>query len=209
MKPVPFFSNPDNSHCYQCCLRMILRFFRPHEKYSWKQLDKMTEKKDGLWTWAWHGVLEMKKQGFEVVFMQQFDYKRFAEIGETYLKERFGEETTEAIVKNSDLPFEQDAAKTLSELIEPTEVPTLADLKRLLAEGYLAICNVNLNLLNGQEGFSGHFVLVFEIDETTVYAHDPGHPPAPNRQIPIESFEKAWAFPNESDKTIIAMKPNR
>lgn len=209
MKNVPFFPNPDTTHCYQSCLRMILKQFRPFEKYSWAELDRLTGKKPGLWTWSLLGLIEMEKMGFEVVDWEDFDYARFSVEGEPYLRERFGDEVADMQIKFSDLPYEMENAKKLLPFIGEPRSPKLADVAEHVSDGFLAICNVNLYSLNCQPGYSGHFVLVYEIDDEFVYMHDPGPPAAPSRKVAIADFEKAWAVTSERDRNMMAFRPKR
>jgi hypothetical protein len=61
--------------------------------------------------------------------------------------------------------------------------------------------------LNGAAGYSGHFVVVTGCDADEVVCHDPGPPAVPHRRIPIEAFERAWAYPTERAKTMVAVGP--
>ena len=71
---VPFYSNtPDEMHCYQASLRMILNYFLPEKDYSWEELEKITAKVEGLWTWQYAGTLWMQKQGFEIKNIDPMD----------------------------------------------------------------------------------------------------------------------------------------
>lgn len=55
-KNIPFYSNTsDDTHCLQACLKMLLKYFYPNEEYSWEELDKLTGKKEGMWTWTMDG----------------------------------------------------------------------------------------------------------------------------------------------------------
>jgi len=48
MKKIPFYPNPDNTHCFQAVIKMILKYYFPKEEYSWKELEKLTGKKEGV-----------------------------------------------------------------------------------------------------------------------------------------------------------------
>lgn len=41
---VPFYSNtPDDTHCFQAVLKMVLKYFQPEKYYSFEQLDKLSD----------------------------------------------------------------------------------------------------------------------------------------------------------------------
>ena len=101
---VPFYSNTsDDMHCFQAVFRMVLKFFLPEKDLSWRELDKMTAKKKNLWTWPMQGLLNLKKMGFEIVQIEDFDYEKFSREGEKYLVKELGREVGEAQIKHSDI----------------------------------------------------------------------------------------------------------
>lgn len=204
---VPFYANFDDSHCFQCVIRSVLKVFYPEEEYSWSQIDKLTGKRGDLWTWPLETVIRLREKGMCVELLEDFDYGDFAQIGEKYLLERFGTEVTEIQVKHSDIPYEQANARLVLKLMQPqATVPTLDDLSWLLEQGYLVVCNVNSMVLNRKAGYAGHFVLVYAFDGKTLRMHDPGRPPFPDREVPAEEFLKAWEYPTERDKNLLAFR---
>ena len=56
--PPPFYSNTkDNTHCFQAVIKMIAETYWPDESYSWDELDVLTQKKVGMWTWPMAGYV--------------------------------------------------------------------------------------------------------------------------------------------------------
>jgi len=205
---VPFYSNtPDDTHCFQAVIRMVLKYFLPKQEYSWKQLEKMTAKKKDLWTWPMQGLMNLKKIGFDVINMEDFNYGRFSREGNKYLIEKFGKEVGESQIKHSDILQERRIAKEFVKVFgEETTLPAITDIKKLLRKGYLVVCNVNSKALDDKGGYTGHFVLVFGFDGENLYLHDPGLPPRKNRKVPIKRFIKAWAYPSAREKNLQAFR---
>ncbi len=205
---VPFYANfPDNTHCFQAAFKMVLKFFLPEKDFSWQELDVLTAKVEGLWTWPLAGLLWLNKNSFEVRDIEFFDYNEFTEKGGKYLVDFFGKEVGEAQIKYSELGQEVGFAKEFVEKIKPeVRIPTMDEIKSLLESGYLLICNINACALDGLEGFSGHFVVITGFDDHGLILHDPGLPAHENRNVPFDIFEKAWAYPNETAKNIMAMR---
>ncbi len=208
MKKVPFFANlPDGTHCYQAALKMVLTAFTKKD-WSFELLDRLTGKLEGKWTWPTQSFIWMLENGFEIKLIEEFSYEVFAERGKDYLAEKCGSEVANAQEANSDLAREQQLA---AEFIQKGgrvdhRIPTFNDLKNLLNEGYLIICNINANLLYGHAGYSGHFVLPIEITDQEIILHDPGLPPAPSTRVSLDIFEKAWGYPTEREKNILGIK---
>ncbi len=205
---VPFYSNTaDNTHCFQAVFKMVLKYFLPEKEFSWEELEKITAKVDGLWTWPTAGILWMKENGFETKDIESFDFERFISDGGKYLIEEFGEEVGNAQIFHSDIKQERELAKKLIKYGSTEKrIPTIDDIKNLFREGYLIMCNVNSKALNSKEGYSGHAILIIGFDKDKLIVHDPGLLPIKDREVPFEIFEKAWAYPQEKSKNIIAFR---
>lgn len=205
---IPFFENtPDNTHCFQAALKMGLKFFWPEKEFSWEELEIMTAKKEGLYTWQFAGLLWLKRNGFEAINVEDFDNERFIEIGGKYLIERLGEEVGRKQIEKSDIAQEVKLTKEfIKEIKIINKIPTGDDIKKLLKDKFFIICNVNARILKNREGYSGHFTVVKGYNEDGFIIHDPGLPGIKNQRISFELFEKAWAYPVENAKNIIAFK---
>lgn len=208
-KNIPFFSNTsDNTHCFQACLKMILKYYFPKEEYSWEELDKISAKVEGLWTWPMAGLVWLNDKGLEIKNIEIFDYDSFISNGRNYLIEEFGKEVGEAQIKNSNIEQEINISKEFLKKIKTEKrIPDVEDLIELIKNDYAIICNVNAIMLNNKEGYSGHFVLIKGIDDRNFIINDPGGAPGyENRLVDFELFHKAWAYPNERAKGIMAFR---
>lgn len=208
MKKVPFFANlPDGTHCYQAALKMVLTYFTDKE-WSFETLDRLTGKLEGKWTWPTQSFIWLLEKGYEIQLMEEFSYSAFAERGKDYLIEKCGLEVANAQEANSDLPREQKLAEEFlrkgGKILYQT--PRFKDIKNLLNDGYLIICNINANKIVNQPGYSGHFVVPTEVRGENIVFHDPGLPPAPNTKVSKKLFEKGWGYPTEREKNIVAIK---
>ena len=205
---VPFYSNTvDNTHCFQVVLKMVLKFFLLNREFSWEELDKITAKVDGLWTWPSAGLLWLQNNGFEVIDVEAFDYSIFVKEKGKYLIDMFGREVGESQIKFSELDQEVTYAKELMEKVHPeVRVPRFEEIREFLNNGYLVVCNINACALYDKNGYSGHFVLVKGTSDDTVILHDPGLPPNKDKEVNLSVFERAWAYPDKNAKNIIAIK---
>lgn len=208
---IPFFPNTgDGTHCWQAAMKMALAVFEPQTEFSYEELNKISGKQVGKWTWPTTTMLWLHERGYELILKSDFDYADFAKRGEKYLRERCGEEVARAQIANSDISRELEVAKKFAATKIPSrKIPDLAELKKLLTEGYVIICNINAAVLHWQQGYSGHFVVVTEVSESTVTLHDPGLPPKPDFQVSTASFEAAWAYPELRDKNLLAIRMRR
>lgn len=206
-RKVSFYANPDKTHCYQAGIKMILKHFYLEREYDWDELDKITAKVEGLWTWPMAGMVWLQDNGFELKNVEDFDYERFINEGEDYLIELFGEAVVRKQVAHSDIQQERQFARQLLDNVDTdVRIPEQQEIKDLLDEGYLIACNVNSRVLNGQNGYSGHFVLLIGYDADGFILHNSGPPPREGQRVSFELFEKAWAYPNDSVKNYFAVR---
>jgi hypothetical protein len=209
---IPFYSNTeDNTHCWQACLKMVLKVAFPEKDFTWEELEQYTGKSPGMATWPMASLVWMQRLGFDVKSIENFDYSKFLERGADYLQELWGKEAADWAIKNSDIEQEYDYSRALlsSAVIVEQRLPSIEDIKKLLDQGYLCICTVNSRALNGKDGVVGHFVLVIGYDDNGLVMHDPGLPPQKNRYVTYEDFERAWTTPTENYKAISAFKLNK
>ena len=121
--------------------------------------------------------------------------------------DKAGPEVGEAQIANSDIERELKYAKKFAKLnLVEKRLPTFDDIRSLVTDGYLLICNINAAALYNQPGYSGHFVVVFACDRENIIFHDPGLPPGPDSHFPLSQFEKAWAYPTENEKNLLAIR---
>jgi hypothetical protein len=204
---VPFFANPDTTHCYQAALKMVLGRFRPTLDHSWAELDRITGKTDGFGTWPFAGLIWLARQGLDLTSIEIMDNRRFAAEGRAYIAELTSREFAESIDRGLDLSQVQaDAAAFVETGLCEVRVPTLDDVRRGVAAGGLVVCNVNSRALNGREGYMGHFVVAKGFDDSTLIVHDPGPPGQANRRVPFELFERAWADPAPTVKWLVTIR---
>jgi hypothetical protein len=210
-KSVPFFGNTeDGIHCFEANIRMVAKYFWPERDYSWEEIDKITTKTPGLWTWPQAGWLWLESQGIEMTFIEDYDYAEFAKLGNEYLIKHYGEDVAQIQIENSNIPQEQKVSQKFIEKISVEQrIPTIQDITEFLQQNYLVMCNVNSMALNGKPGFMGHFVLIKGIEGDQFILHDPGLPPLENRRVDFATFEKGWASPDQKAKNLAAVRMKR
>lgn len=145
----------------------------------------------------------------EVVIYDSMDFEAFVKDPIGYMDQNFGAEISAFYQENSDIEEAVDSALemlSLDSLKIEKNTPNLETLRELLDRGFLCICHVDQNQLVGEDGLGDHSVLVFRMDEGTVFCHNPGPPPEANQGIPAKEFERVWEYPTIEAKTIIALK---
>lgn len=210
MKKIPFYSNlKDNNHCIQACLKMVIKYYFPAKNYSFKELDKMSKHKKGMWTWQGASLLALADMGLEVVNIENIDYKKFAEQGEMYLQNIWSEEVFATQDKYSDLKQEKKIAQKMVESKKmklANRDAKFSDVEGYFAKDYLVLVSVNPCVFENKKCYWSHIVLITDINDRWVTFHDVGLPPVENRKISRKIFEKAMTKPWKEDTNVIALK---
>lgn len=208
LRQVPFVSNTsDDLHCLQAAYMSIAKYFDPNFNLPMDEWSRITGYEEGKGTWGNAGLVWFKNQGYDVKHISLFDYEEFVKRPKEYLYEVNGEEAGKWAYEHSNIPAEIPRVEELLKtgIIERRE-PMMADIKRLLDEGYLVRISLNCEKLDGREGYVGHAVTVTSYNEKFLTFHDPGLSPIPNRQATFEEFEAAWADPNAEVKELDAIR---
>lgn len=184
---------------------MVMKYFWSDKDYSWQQWEKISAKKKGLWTWPLAASIWLAKNGVEVRDIEKFDYQKFIKRGGGYLIELLGVKVGKAQIQHSDISQERRLAKAFIKSIKIEQrLPTIGDIRSLLKEGFIVVCNINARILNRKKGYAGHFVVITGFTQKCVILHDPGLPPFKDRKVSFQRFEKAWAYPDKKSKNIMA-----
>jgi hypothetical protein len=191
---VPFVSNtPEDKQCLQASYAMIRQHFEPELRIEWDDWADITGFVPGKGTWSMAGLMWFQDNGYEVVHIADFDYADFALRGPEYLVETLDEEVANWNIKYTDFHIEQGRARRfLASGIWVKRHARIQDVRSYLEEGFLIKCSVNLNKLNGKQGYLSHAVVVKGITDAEVILHDPGLPAYPNRHVSFELFQEAW-----------------
>ena len=185
---------------------MLLKHYFPDEDYSWQELEKITAKVEGLWTWPTAGLLWLAEKGLSVVSIGLFDYQAFAEQGESYLLEFYGKKVGQSQIDHSDVVQEQIIARQYAgKAVRETRQAEVSDITTALSSDALVICNVNQKALNDEAGYSGHFVLLYDFGDDFFLLQDPGLPAYPERKVSFAQFTKAWGYPTEKSQGMVVI----
>jgi len=183
---------------------MILEFYRPDKTYTWLELDTVTAHTADS-TWPMAGALYCHSIGFEVTWIDGFDLAEFSRRGYEYLRSYYGQAVADTQRRHSNLDQEMRYAGAVVERLSPrVRVPGLDDLTSLVSAGIPVICNVNGHALTHRPGYMGHFVVVIGIVEGSVRVHDPGPPPCPDRFVDWATFDRAWSYPDQRYRNLLA-----
>ncbi|NIM47131.1 MAG: hypothetical protein GTN40_03165 [Candidatus Aenigmarchaeota archaeon] len=194
-KEVPYFKQPDDTHCFQACLKMVLKYFFPEKDFTYEELDKISDKPKDKWTWCCAAAIQIKKMGLKIKIYSNFDYNEFTKTGANYIRKKYDKEIAEETIEMSDIESEiENAKKMIKENIFELKELLFEDIEKTFKD-YVIILLINSRTINSKPGYAGHFVVLTGFDENNVYVHDPGiNDGSANRKIEKDLFKKAWEY---------------
>lgn len=183
-KTPPFYANrDDNKSCSLACLMMALEHITG-KRYSWSELENLSGFEDGKAAWTIQAWQALASQGIDINMSENFDYQKYFDQGEEYLKGFFTTEELEWQLKNSNLLSIKPLILSFLQSVSYNQViPDLKTIDSLLKSGYLVTVQLNSNILNDTPGYTAHMILVFDKEGDDYIAHDPGLPPKASRRI--------------------------
>ncbi len=175
-----------------------------------QKLDALSGHLPNKWTWQGLSLLFFAQQGFDVINIENLNYKKFARLGKSYLRTIWNTETYTIQRKYSDLTREQSIARALIrqkniKLVFHKNI-TLAQATSLMRKGYVVLVSVNPYTLRGEQGYASHTVVLTGSTRSHIIYHDPGPPGYKHKKISKYIFEKAMTKPAKDDGNIIAIK---
>ncbi len=200
---IPFYENTgDGNQCMQVAMQSALKYFLDKE-VSLEELDSLTGRKAGLWTWPSQIVAVLHDLGLKVKFYSKVDSGQFL-AGEPFIRKQFGK-NAEKILKFTDLPVVMEAIKKiLSQGLFEKRKLSFAEIESHLEQGHLPLVLIDLNKLVGKGGlFEGHLVAVTGFDDQSVFYHESGPKnPEANKRVPKQDFIDAWNA-GGTDNTVV------
>lgn len=204
MIKVPFYeNNGDGKQCMQVAMKSVLKYFLDRD-YSLKELDKLTGRKTGLWTWTCQVVIVLHDLGLKVKYYSTTDLESYLE-GEPFFRKHFGKDA-DKILKFTDMPVVMNSIRKLMEynIFEKRKL-SFDEIESHIEQGHVPLMLIDSNKIVGREDFfTGHFVAVTGFDDQNVFYHEPGpHNPEKNKSVPKSTFVEAWGAAGTDNDAII------
>jgi len=104
VKQVSFYGNTaDDTRCVEAVLKMVLKYFLPKQGFSWQRLDKLSRKAQARAHCCSQPSPTWTKPGLKVRYIEQFNYGRCWQQGQSDLIDFYGNEIARWFVDNSNL----------------------------------------------------------------------------------------------------------
>ena len=201
---IPFHANDgDGKQCFQAAMRMVLEFYLGKD-HSLRELDKLTRRKQGLWTYTPQAATALHNLGLDVEFRSKEPLEPFLQ-GEEFIREHAGEDA-DHILKHTDVPVVVAATReALERGVFRQGATTVEDLERHLDKEEVPVVLVDYNKLMDKDGpYQGHAVVVTGYDEDNIHYHESGpKSPEPHKEATKEGFQAAMDAKGTDNDCII------
>jgi 23S rRNA pseudouridine1911/1915/1917 synthase len=208
MKEVPFYGNhDDNMHCMVAVYGSAIEYFL-HKKLNWTELEGLTGYKPGVAAWTIGVLPKLSAMGLDIRMIEPFDYERYFDEGEKYLKTLYSAEEIDWYRAHSNIVEMRDQIpKFLRHIAYEYRGATLEDIDAMLTEDRLVFVTVNAQTLAGKPGFVSHAILVIAAEDGQYVVHDPGLPPEPYTHVtPSLLWEAMGGNTNTAEVTGFKLK---
>jgi len=202
------FISGGETRCVQATFRMAVETFTgtdPGEAYA----DELTGYVEGRGTWQFRMLLALADLGLNAIDHERLDIDKFVVDPEGAIRDQAqDEQAIRLILDETDLESETAAARACidsTRLQFVNSIPSMQDLIEQVSLGRLVMCNVDLQVLERKPEREGHILLVEEIDDLSVVAHDPGPHGKLCRQFDRDLFERAWRSPSPAMANLISV----
>jgi len=200
---VPFYENKgDGNQCMQVTMKSVLKHFLDKD-FSLEELDKLTGRKNGLWTWTSQVVTVLHDWGLKVKYYSKSDLEPFLQ-GEPFIRKHFGKDA-EKILQFTDLPVVLESIKKLLkyDIFEKRKL-SFDEIESHIEQRHVSLMLIDHNKIVGKEGpYQGHFVVVTGFDDQNVFYHESGPKnPEANKKVLKSTFIEAWNA-NGTDNDVV------
>lgn len=189
---LPFYKNDgDGNQCLQVCGKIVIKHFLDRD-CSLDELDELTGRKAGLWTYTPQIVSILDDVGLKTKFYSKENLEPFLE-GEAFYRRHFGKDADE-ILKHTDIP---EVSRAIGKLLDydgfENRKISIGEIEGHVGDGHVVLVLIDNNKISGEGNFyRGHAVVVTGFDDENIYYHDSGPRNAEaNKKVRKEVFVEA------------------
>ncbi|MBW2982233.1 hypothetical protein KY343_05110 [Candidatus Woesearchaeota archaeon] len=200
---IPYYRQSDSGNCMQTQVKMALKYYYPEKDFSFEELDRLTGRTAGKWTWTSQLLPVLLDNGLNAYYYSASSYDGIKEGGEEYILEYYGEEDGRIMIDHTNFDSLYASIEKLEENEKfINERLDFSEIEKEFKKGHIVILIIDKSVLfDNNRPYAGHGVTITKINETHVSIHDSGG--TPNLTVEKEQFIKAWNAPGTDNDAII------
>lgn len=189
---IPFYKNDrDGEQCYQVAMQSVLKHFLGKD-FSLEELDKLTLRKFGKWTFTCQIVPVLQELGLKLKFYSDDELEPMLR-GEPHIREILGKDA-DSRMKFVDVPaVVETARRTLEYKLFEKKQLSFQEIEEHIRQDHVPLILFDYRIFSGKDHYQGHFCVVTGFDDSKVYYHESGPlDPEPNKKVDKQKFIQAW-----------------
>ncbi len=205
---VPFYTNTnDGNQCMQVSMQGVLDYFLK-KKMDVNELDRLTGRKVGYWTYTTQIVGALWDLGLNVKCYSSDPLEPYLHDVTTlkkYIKKTYPNQA-KIVFKFSDFPVTIAFSKKLAKYhLFEQRILSFSEIEKHLKQGHIPILLIDHSVLRKSKvGYRGHSVIVTGFTKDSVTYHESGpKDPTPHCRVSKKLFIRAWNAPGTGNDTII------
>jgi len=189
---IPFYRQSDSGNCMQTQIKMALKYYFPEKDFSFEELDRLTGRTPGKWTWTSQLLPVLLDNGLDAYYYSSSSYDGIKEGGKEYILEYYGKEDGQIMIDHTNFDSLYASIEKLEENEKfVNEKLDFSYIEKEFKKGHVIILVIDKNVLLGNNRpYSGHGITLTKINETHVSLHDSAG--TPNLTVKKEQLIKAW-----------------
>lgn len=202
---IPFYPNTsgDGNQCMQVSCLSLISYFTGRV-LSVEELDGLSRRKKGYWTYTAQIVTVLHDLGLDVKYFSKVDPAPFLE-GESFIRDHYGA-NAEQILKHTDIPVLIDSIKQIIQYkLFQKKILDAEELEVHLQQGHGIILLVDYNKILGTEGpYLGHAIVLTGYDKLNFFFHQSGpNNPTPHMIVPKKLLLDAFNAPGTDNDVVV------
>jgi hypothetical protein len=202
---IPFYKQSSSGNCMQTQIKMALEYYYPEKEFTFEELDNLTGRTPGMWTWTSQLLPVLLDNKLDAYFYSTAPYDKIKEGGGEFIYEYYGGRVARTIIDKTNFKsfnYSVDKLKENDKFFN--EKLELKDIENELKQSHVIILLIDSNVLSNRGGgYSGHGITITGMNETHFSIHDSGR--GPNLNFTKESLIEAWNAEG-TDNDIIIIK---
>ncbi len=201
---IPYYRQTSSANCMQTQLKMALKYYFPEKDFSFEELDRLTGRTQGKWTWTSQLLPVLLDNGLDAYYYSTTPYKEIKEGGEGFILEYYGQEDGRVMIDHTNFDALYSSIEKLEENKKFFNIKLdFSEIEEEFKKGHIIILLIDRKVLFNRQGtFLGHGVTITSINKTHVSIHDSGSG-GPNLAVEKEQLIKAWNAPGTDNDAII------
>ncbi|MBW2995235.1 hypothetical protein KY312_02695 [Candidatus Woesearchaeota archaeon] len=198
---IPFYMQSDLGNCMQTQVKMALKYYYPEKDFSFEELDKLSGRTPGKWTWTSQLMPILIDNNLDAYYYSTTPYNEIKQGGEEFILDYYGEEDGKVIVEQTNFEALYSSIDKLNNRFFQEKLD-FSEIEKEFKKGHVIILMVDKNILFGWQGpYAGHGIIITSINKTHATVHDSSG--TSNLLTTKEQLIKAWNAPGTDNDAII------